>query len=197
MIMPIWQQFLAAAARIKVNDDFKKPIPTPCEPIILRTFRAKRNRMVSRTLHPVAAVLTGTSFFIALAGGECAPTTDQLPAPQLTVSFADHIQPIFNTHCIRCHVNGGFANQSGIPLKLVEGSSYDLLVNQASAQQSDLTLVLPGDAENSLLYLKISQPTPPVGRRMPWDSGRIGSTVVSEEEIELIRTWIDEGAYRN
>lgn len=134
----------------------------------------------------------------ALIGAECGTTgTEDLTPPQPKVSFASQIQPIFNTHCIRCHVLGGFANQSGIPLKLIEDQSYDLLVNKQSAQRAELTIVKPGDSANSLLYMKISQPTPPVGRRMPWDSDRPGSTVVSEEEIELVRKWIDEGARRN
>jgi len=135
---------------------------------------------------------------MSLFGGECGTTgTEQLAPTPPKVSFASQIQPIFDTHCIRCHILGGFANQSGIPLKLVEGQSYDLLVNKQSAQRADLTIVKPGDSANSLLYMKISQETPPVGRHMPWDSGQIGSTVVSQEEIDLIRNWIDEGALRN
>ena len=153
---------------------------------------------MSKTRNPAGVLISGASLIIALAGAQCdVSTTEQLAPPEPKISFAAQIQPIFNTHCIRCHVNGGFANQSGIPLKLVEGASYELLVNKQSAQQSDLTLVIPGDSSNSLLYMKISQPTPPVGRQMPWDSGQIGSTVVTEEEIELVRQWIDEGAQFN
>lgn len=143
-------------------------------------------------------VATTACLLPALMGGECDTTaTDSLTPPEPKISFASQIQPIFNTHCIRCHVTGGFANQSGIPLKLIEGQSYDLLVNKKSAQQSELTIVKPGDSANSLLYLKITQDPPPVGRRMPWDSGRPGSTIVSDEEKELVRKWIDEGAKRN
>lgn len=109
------------------------------------------------------------------------------------VSFSRDIQPIFNAHCIRCHVTGGFANNSGIPLRLIEGVAYGLLVNKTSVQNSNWLLVKPHDPDNSLLYQKISQATPPVGRQMPWDKG----TVVSTEEIELVRLWIEEGARNN
>jgi hypothetical protein len=141
---------------------------------------------------------TLTCMLVSLLGGACDTTgTEALPPPPPKVSFASQIQPIFDTHCIRCHVLGGFANQSGIPLKLVNGQSYDLLVNKSSAQRPDLTLVKPGDSASSLLYMKITQDPPPIGRHMPWDSGQIGSTIVSDDEKELIREWIDDGAPRS
>ena len=128
-------------------------------------------------------------------GAQCTeqPEQSQSVLPATTVSFADQIQPIFDQHCIRCHVTGGFANQSGIPLRLVQGESYLRLVNQQSVQDPNWTLVKPGDSTNSLLYQKVSQPTPPVGLRMPWD----GHNPPSEESIEHIKTWIDEGAENN
>lgn len=110
-----------------------------------------------------------------------------------TVSFSRDIQPIFDLHCIRCHVTGGFANNSGIPVRLIEGVSYGSLVNQSSVQDSSWTLVEPNQPDLSLLYLKISRESPPVGRQMPWDMG----TVVTLEEMELVRTWITEGAHNN
>lgn len=119
--------------------------------------------------------------------------TDEPQTPSATVFFAKDIQPIFNTYCIRCHVTGGFANQSGIPLKLVDGSSYRLLVNQASAQRNDLKLVRPSHPDESLLYMKLTQDPPPVGVRMPWDRG----PAPTEDEVQKIRTWISEGAQFN
>ncbi len=81
----------------------------------------------------------------------------------------------------------------GIPLRLIEGVSHELLAGKFSVQNPDLFLVKPGDHLNSLLYLKISQDTPPVGRRMPWDA----ATIETEEEIALIVIWINEGAVNN
>lgn len=110
-----------------------------------------------------------------------------------TVSFSREIQPIFDTHCIRCHVTGGFANNSGIPLRLIEGVSHGLLVSRSSVQNPNWLLVKPEDPDNSLLYQKITQATPPVGRQMPWDA----ATIVTPDEIDLIRRWIEEGARNN
>jgi len=156
----------------------------------------KRTYLLSALLVVALGCLLGAGMECPMqAGDELPPDMDPEEEEEepKSVSFGKDIQPIFDTHCIRCHVNGGFANNSGIPLRLVEGVSHELLVGKFSVQNPDLFLVKPGDHLNSLLYLKISQDTPPVGRRMPWDA----ATVVTEEEIALIVTWINEGAVNN
>lgn len=130
---------------------------------------------------------------VLFSGCETSTTAPPPEPPKPTVSFASQIQPIFDTHCIRCHVTGGFANNSGIPLRLIGSVSYNLLVSRSSVQRTDLMLVSPGNPDASLLYLKISSSNPPVGRQMPWDRG----TTLTAEEIELVRTWISEGAANN
>ncbi len=120
------------------------------------------------------------------------PVNEAGPATGTTVSFANDIQPIFNELCIGCHATGGLADQSGITLKLVPGQSFDLLVNQKSVQAPNLTLVIPGDSANSLLFLKTSRNTPPAGATMPLIGRRLTST-----ELALVRDWIDQGASDN
>ena len=127
------------------------------------------------------------------AGGAATQPSDQGDGDAAeTVSFGNDIQPIFNTNCISCHQEGGVADQAGIALRLGSGESYGLLVNQRSAQNSNLVLVVPGDAEASLLLQKINSDAPPVGVRMPF-----GGAALSASEIELIRTWIAQGALSN
>lgn len=108
------------------------------------------------------------------------------------VSFADDVQPLLTSRCISCHQPGGVALGEGISMDLRAGSAYDAIINQPSDQDESLTLVIPGDAENSLLYLKVSSNTPPVGVRMPWFQ-----LPLSAAQIDLIRRWIDEGALDN
>ncbi len=108
------------------------------------------------------------------------------------VAFSARVQPIFTTNCAGCHSAGGIADQSGIALRLVSGESFDLLVNQQSVQNSALTLVIPGDAESSLLFQKISSDNPPVGLRMP----RFVAPL-SDADVQTIRNWIDQGAPNN
>ena len=115
-----------------------------------------------------------------------APPTDEM------VSFSADIQPIFNANCTTCHRTGGLADIEGIRLKLVAGESFDLLVNQPSSQRSDLTLVVPGDSSASLLFLKVSSDSPPVGDTMP-----LFGTPMSSANLGLIRDWIDRGALDN
>ncbi len=108
------------------------------------------------------------------------------------VSFSAQVQSIFTARCAGCHSPGGAADLAGITLQLTEGVSYDLLVNQPSVQQPDLSLVVPGDSSSSLLYLKVSSDSPPVGERMPRSQPALSSS-----NIALIQAWIDEGAQNN
>ncbi len=108
------------------------------------------------------------------------------------ISFTTDIQPTFDANCTTCHRTGGLADIEGIRLKLVVGESFDLLVNQPSSQWSDLTLVVPGDAGVSLLFLKVSSNSPPVGTTMPLVGARLSST-----DVGLIREWINQGAMDN
>lgn len=142
--------------------------------------------------HGLAAIAILAAAVLCM-GMECQDPGAMMPMEPETVSFSRDIQPVFDMHCIRCHVTGGFANNSGIPLRLIQGVSYGLLVNRTSVQNSNWTLVEPEQPDVSLLYLKISQTSPPIGRQMPWDKG----TVVTPEEMELVRTWIAEGARNN
>jgi hypothetical protein len=59
-------------------------------------------------------------------------------------------------------------------------------------QQADLTLVVPGDPDTSLLWLKVSSNSPPVGSTMPLFGSRLTSN-----ELALVRDWIAQGAQNN
>ncbi len=129
----------------------------------------------------------------AVGGLGCqGPVNEPAPPTGETVSFSANIQPIFNGNCTACHRAGGLADISGIALRLVEGVSYDLLVDQPSSRQADLTLVVPGDSSASLLFLQVSSNSPPVGSTMP-----LLGTLLSSTDLGLIRDWIDQGALDN
>ena len=117
-----------------------------------------------------------------------------IPAPGETVSLSTHVQPIFTAHCASCHRDGGGASVLvGIDIRLDNASnSFSTLVNQPSAQNANFTLVKEDDSANSLLYLKVSSSNPPVGSRMPFLSSPL-----SDDEIRVIKDWIDQGALNN
>lgn len=138
-------------------------------------------------------VALGAILLTAAAG--CQGSVD-MPGPPngnaAVVSFKDQIQPILNTDCFRCHRDGGEADLSGIALQVGEEVAYELLVNQPSSLDATLTLVVPGDAESSLLYNKVAFGAPLTGARMP-----LREAPLSAESIGLIRDWIDQGALNN
>lgn len=92
------------------------------------------------------------------------------------VDYQTEIQPIFNSNCTSCH--GGL---NGVTL-----SSYSAVMSSSGTNYGQI--VVAGDADGSPLVQKIL-PSPPMGARMPQ-----GGPYLSDEQINLIATWIDEGA---
>jgi len=90
------------------------------------------------------------------------------------ISYAVDIQPIFDNSCTDCHGSSG-----GLSLE-------DF--NRLMAGGNSGSIVAAGNAGESILVKRLTGEIPPV---MP----RGGS--LSEEKINLIRQWIDEGALNN
>ena len=91
------------------------------------------------------------------------------------VSYTNQIQPIFNTNCTSCHVGGGAAT--------LDLTSYDGVMSGGVSGLS----IISGDNENSELYIRIILPEGTAGSMPPNDP-------LSQEEINLIGDWINEGA---
>lgn len=109
-----------------------------------------------------------------------------------TISFATHIQPIFNSNCTTaCHQAGGTATTF---LILTNDVAYANLVNKSSTQTTGGgILVNPGDSANSVLYQRISGIGLASGEQtMPQNR----SLLVSDDQTR-IKTWIDDGALNN
>ena len=68
---------------------------------------------------------------------------------------------------------------------------YENLVNVTSAQMG-LNLVEPNDAENSYLIHKLDGRAGIVGARMPPNG-----PFITEEALDIIKQWINEGAQDN
>jgi hypothetical protein len=103
------------------------------------------------------------------------------------VSFKNEIMPIVKRACLPCHAEDSF-NPSELSL-----DSRDLLMNGGKHGSP----VVPGNPEKSILYQKIS-PNPMFGDRMPLDPKKKRGTPsmksLSEDEIKVIRAWIEQGA---
>jgi len=97
---------------------------------------------------------------------------------QAQIDYAEHIQPIFSSNCIACH--GG---TSGVTL-----SSYQATMNSVG-HQYNMNIVVPENPGGSPIVDKISSDNPQHGVRMPE-----GGPYLSDDEIDAIRQWIEEGA---
>jgi ankyrin repeat protein len=101
-----------------------------------------------------------------------APFSSQ-QAPQ-KVSFRDDVLPLLKEQCVGCHG----------PSQQMNGLRLDR--RSAAMRGGTITVLVPGSSGMSRLYLKLvgtqyGQQMPPTGR-------------LSEREIEILKTWIDQGA---
>ncbi|MCY3612507.1 MAG: hypothetical protein OXH51_13330 [Gemmatimonadetes bacterium] len=104
-----------------------------------------------------------------------------LDVPQDTVSFADDILPIFRQRCAECH---GAEDENG---EVRTEVSLNLLNYERVMMGSEFgTVIEAGDPANSFLLDMIVDGTmPETGDPVP------------EDEIALIRAWIEAGAPNN
>lgn len=114
-------------------------------------------------------------------GGENGGGNDDPPAePTFT-----NVQEIFNNSCggSNCHLNSA---RSGVQL-----NNYENVMNSEGVQYGEL-VVQPNDADGSPLVDKIESDNPQEGERMPQ-----GGPYLSNDEIDLIKEWINNGAENN
>jgi mono/diheme cytochrome c family protein len=98
-----------------------------------------------------------------------------------TVSYAKDIQSLFDERCTKCH-GGGERVQSGLKL-----TSYENLMSGGKHGVP----VVAGKADSSIIIQKL-RPDPPFGKQMPFSGKKL-----SEEEIQKIADWINQGANNN
>ncbi len=100
--------------------------------------------------------------------------------PQDTVSFAEDVAPIFRQRCAKCH---GAEDEDGVR---AEAGLMLLTYEQVMAGSEFGTVIEAGDPEKSyLLEMIVEGDMPEEGDPVP------------EEEIEIIRAWVEAGAPNN
>lgn len=77
-------------------------------------------------------------------------------------------------------------------MNLSAGRAHENLVNVQSSERPELFRVEPGAPDDSYLVHKIEGRSSIVGQQMP-----LGREPLSQEEINAIRTWIEDGAPAN
>lgn len=101
------------------------------------------------------------------------------------VSFSEDVQPILKEKCLKCHQEGGKGfEKNGLSMvtyqNLMKGTNFGAVIEPGSSVSSTLVRLISGNADPSL--------------KMPHGSG---NKPLSESEIEVIKTWIDQGAKNN
>jgi YHS domain-containing protein/mono/diheme cytochrome c family protein len=93
------------------------------------------------------------------------------------IDFVKEIQPILQNHCVKCH--GAKKQEGELRLDLKKHVFHD---------EKDLWSIVPGDAEFSSVYERITLPAddPDV---MPAEGEPL-----TKEQVAAIKTWIEQGA---
>jgi hypothetical protein len=140
--------------------------------------------------------------FVAVFGLACSST------PPAANSFTDVYTQVIAPSCVNdyCHYANVGARYSALDMSNPV-IAYWSLVDQpaAGASCSEMgTRVIPGDPQDSIFYLKISESMPPCGAQMPssvtaleqGNSTFTGPALPADEQ-QLIYNWILEGAPNN
>jgi hypothetical protein len=123
--------------------------------------------MRNRLLGPM--LIVGATLLVA-----CAPKS---------VSYAKDVQPVLTKNCSECHAPG----QQGFTASGLDTTSYAALMKGGKFG----ALVKPGDAFTSALNMLVEGRVDP-SIRMPH-----GRKKLSDDEIAVLKTWVNEGAKNN
>lgn len=140
-------------------------------------------RTSSSGLAGMPCAVAAGGIMLAAAVGFTPNAVTHLQEPQDTVSFSKQILPIFQNRCAKCH---GAEDENG---EVRTEVSLSLLEYERVMVGSEFgTVIEAGDPDGSFLLDMIT-----AGDMPPEGEG----DKVPEEEIALIRTWIEQGALNN
>ena len=123
----------------------------------------------------VLALAVTAGVGLAVQGAPDRSPASHLEVPTHAVSFSADVMPIFETYCSECHSEEN--TELGLRLDSYEG---------AMAGSDYGTVIEAGDADGSLLVDMISSGD------MPEDGDPVPADL-----LEIIKTWINEGAENN
>lgn len=116
---------------------------------------------------------------LALCSAVLAAQQKEVKKEAPPLSFKKDIAPILDKFCVGCH-----SSDEEHPSRLYL-ESYELIMKGGKHGAS----IVPGNSKESLFMQKMSA-DPPFGKVMPPPRKK----APTPEQIELIRTWIDQGA---
>lgn len=108
------------------------------------------------------------------------------------VSFEADVLPILEAQCVSCHGGAGEGvDTSGLDLRNYEGVMRGTALGK---------VVVPNSSESSALYLVTAHKTDPKIHMPPHVDDALAEGrgfSLSERQVRVIKTWIDQGALRN
>lgn len=112
------------------------------------------------------------------------PAAGTLPpaSTKTGITYATDIKPIFDAACLKCH--------DGTKPKIAAKLSLDTLAGALKGSK-DGKVITPGDSAHSDLVLSVAHAGDDPDTFMP--KGK-GAKKLTDEQIGLIRAWIDQGA---
>lgn len=110
-------------------------------------------------------------FAVALVGPETHSQDKNL-------TYVTNVAPVIKKYCLPCHLEEN-ENPSGLAM-----DNYELLMKGGNQGNT----VIPEKPKSSNLYLKLLA-EPPFGKQMPRNRRKL-----TEDEIQLIYDWIEQGA---
>ena len=145
---------------------------------------------MKRCVHIVVAI--GFAVVLSSCGDDSPvqPSPDPDPTPTLQPTFSSINQQVFLGICDNCHNANGAAFAGG--LRLDAGQAYNQLVNVPSSVKPGAVRVIPGNASDSYLIHKLEGRSDISGSRMP-----LNAAPLPQADIDVIRTWIAQGAQNN
>jgi Planctomycete cytochrome C len=131
-----------------------------------------------------AAALSFAACFYVRAEGKDSIDVSKLPPPsdKQGVTYASDIKPIFDHSCVKCHT--GPKAKGKLHLDSLEGTLNG---------SEDGKVIKPGKSAESVLVHNIAH----LGEEedfMPPPKNKAGIGPLTNEQIGLIRAWIDQGA---
>ncbi len=126
-------------------------------------------------------VLRYTLVWVALAILSGCSDDDPMEPNPPGIQLSFDVQPIFDGRCALSGCHAGTSPQAG--LNLTAGLSHSNTVNVPAVSLGPGIRVIPGDPEGSLVYTLVFSGV------MPQSGGSL-----SDDQIDVIRTWIAQGA---
>jgi len=128
----------------------------------------------------------------ALIPISCAVLFVGLTGCESKVSYTADIQPIMDSYCLSCHTSAG----EGLAASGFAVNDYTAVMKGTNFGP----VVVPGSSISSSLYLVVASKTDPKIHMPPHHDDSLAEGrgfALSEENIDTIAKWIDQGAQDN